>query len=657
MNQHQPILCLFLILGIATAQEPNVSIGGLKFVKSAEYEAAAATAFKQLANPLDPDQLDGFIAKYPDSTRAGLAFAARASFLRASPLAGEYHRFILRYHDRVGSRLAISDVFVLYRRAHRLSAYVDFMRRYPAAPEAAVARLHVHQLAFELARALNTAADYDAYARMFPDAAHRTAAESLAEERAVEEELALYDEAKAKDPDGIDVWVNKRLRNFVFESRDLWACATQPEPTRQALRYVEGEVLGAPFDPKSADTRHYLAQRVARIYTVVRSIEPYRMHAASDQILAETRHQELIAKLSEIRAELAKQRVEMQALLRQEFAETRRVIEAGFARLVEQHRLDRDQFAKGVHVLAAGLDRLHDDIVAVHGEIRGLRISVDNIDKGIREANARLARLDQQLSVVNANLRQINADLNYGFDRVSAGIEQMRRDMNDNFDRQAEISLQQLEVAEISLEVQTETLYTVDRGFQQIDTTLRVGFTRMEEATWGAASRIVQSNRQMVSRLARRSSPKKRRKKGPNKELLSAVLGTAATFAGAGPILGPVVGDMASQLITTGNVDPLSLGRTAISAAAGKKFAKIPGADRIAGAVFDSAIGQRQQGYAHTAQAFERRTGIQRPNQPPWPEVVGKYRTPQQFGELERNIAQTYHAKPGVIRLCATRIY
>ena len=647
------LLCVSLCVGLAAAQEPNVSTGGLKFVKRTEYEAAAATALKQLANPLDPAQLDRFIAKYPDSRWAALVFAVRASFLRGSPLAAEYHRFIDRYHDRIGSRLAVSDLFKIYRRAHRLSCYLDFMRRYPDAPESAVARLHVHQLAFELARALHTADDYDAYVRMFPDAAHRPAAEAMAEERAIEEELALYEQALAKNPDGIDAWVNKRLRNFVFESRDVWACATQPKPTRQVLRYVESNVLGGPFDPNSTATRHYLAQRVARIYAVVRAIEPYRLHAASDQILAETRHQELIAKLSEIQAELVKQRTEMQSLLRLEFAETRRVIEAGFERLVKEHRLDRDVLVKGIHVLAAGLDRLHADLVAVQGEIRGLRISVDNIDKGIREANARLARLDQRLAVVNANLRQINADMVVGFDRVSAGIDQMRRDMNFNFDRQAEIALEQLQVAEISLDVQTQTLYTVDRGFQQLDMTMRSGFTRLEDATWGAASRIVESNRRMASRLARKPRPKR----GRNKELLSSVLGTAATFAGAGPILGPVVGDFASQLLTDGTVDPISLGRTAVAAAAGKRFAKIPGADRIAGAVFDSAVGQRQQNYARTAQAFGRRTGIKRPNQQPWPEVVGAYRTADQFRELERRIAQTYHTKPGVIQLCATRIY
>jgi hypothetical protein len=636
------------------AQEPNVTTGGLKLVKRQEYEKAATGALKQLESALDAEQLDRFIAKYPESTAAGVAFAARASYLRGVAVTDEHHRFIARYRDRIGSQLAIADVFRIYRKAHRLSAYLDFMRRYPAVPEAAVARLQVHQLAFELARELNTSADFDAFARMFPDAAHRPAAEALAEERAIEEERALYEAAKKKDPEKVDAWVNKRLRNYVFESRDLWAAATQPEPTRQVRKYVEENVLGGPLDTKSAETRHYLAQRVARVYSIVRSIEPYRMHLASDQILAETRHQELITKLTEIQAELARQREDMQALLRQEFEETRRVIEVGFEALVKQHRLDRDVLVKGVRVLAAGMDRLHADLVAVHGEIRGLRISMNNVDQGIRQANAMLGRLDQQLSVVNANLRQINADLNYGFDRVSAGIENMRADMNANFDRQAEIAWRQLDVAHASLDVQTQTLYTVDRGFKQVDMTLRAGFTRMEDATWGAASQIVQSNRQMVSRLAKSS---RRKKRGVNKELLSAALGTAATFAGAGPILGPVVGDMAGQLLTDGTVDPLSLGKTAVSAAAGKRFAKIPGADRLAGAVFDSALGQRQKNYARTAQAFEGRTGIRRPNQPPWPEVAAGCNTEQQFRELEQRIAQTYRTTPRVIGFCAKRIY
>ncbi|MEM8882808.1 MAG: hypothetical protein AAGD14_01915 [Planctomycetota bacterium] len=648
------IAALLCFASLCPAQEPTVSTGGLKLVPRKEYEEAATGALKAIANPFDPAHLDRYIARYPHASGAAVAFAMRASFLRGSPVADEYHRFLARYADRAGSRLATSDLFQLYRREHRLSSYLDFMRRYPAAPESAVARLHVEQLAFELARALNTSTDYDAYARLFPGAAQRVLAETLAEERAIEEERALYEAERARNPDGIDDWVNRRLRNFVFASRDMWACATQAEPTRQSRRYVEENVFGGKFDSKSTETRHYLAQRVARIYSVVRSLEAYRMHAASDQILAETRHQELMTQLAAIRNELVAHREQMQTLLREEFTETRRVLEAGFEALVKEHRLDRQVLLKGFTAVATGLDQLHKDLVAVHGEIRRLRVSVDNVDEGIREANARLARLDRQLSVVNANLRQVNANLVVGFDRVAFGIENLRADMNANFDRQAAIAIEQLAVAETSLDVQMQTLYTVDRGFQQVDMTLRAGFTRIEDATWGAASQIVRSHQQMGARLARR--PKKR-KRGPSKELLGAVLGSAATVAGAGPILGPVLGDMAGQLLVDGNVDPLALGRTAVAATAVKKFAKVPGAARIAGSLYDDVLGRRQQNYARTAQAFEQRTGVRRPQSQPWPELVTGYSTPAEFRRLEQRIAELYGTRPDVVRLCAERIY
>jgi len=657
-NRPGPIIAIAFLPALLLAQEPNVSSGKLKIVGREPYEKEAEAAILALENPVDAKALDAYIARYPDSLGAGVAFAVRMSLLRGNPVAADYHRFIETYRDRTGSRLAIADVFVLYRRAHRLSAYLDFMRRYPSSPEASVARLHVHQLAFEFARRLDTAADYDGFVRMFPEAAQREAAEALAEERAVDEERARYEAARKEHGEKAGAWVNRRLRNLVFEYRDLWSAATRPEPTRQVRRFVEENVLGGPFDPDDRAMRYYLARRVARLYAVVRAIEPYRLHEASDQILAEARHQELVEKLDQIRAELAKQEEETRTLLRREFAATRRTIEAGFERVVEEHRRDRKLLVAGFEALAAGLDRLHDDLVAVHGEIRGMRVQMDNIDKGIRQANALLGRLDRRLAVVNESLRRIHVDMNRGFSHVAGSIQAMHRDMNANFDRQAEIALRQLEVAQVSLDVQAQTLYTVDRGFRQVDLTLRTGFTRLEDATWGAASQIARSNRQMAARLSRERT---RKAGGGDRALLGAVLGTAATLAGAGPVLGPVVGDMAGQLVTSAAsgepFDPVAIGRTAVVAGAAARFKKIPGANRIAGAMFDRAVDQRRANYVRTADTFAARTGIRRPEQPPWPEVAAGCETAAQFRELERRIAETYRTTPGVIEFCATRVY
>jgi hypothetical protein len=448
------------------ADEPTVASGPVKVVDGKAYAEAAAKGLSALGDPLDPKVLDRFIATYPESEEARFAFAVRMSFVRASPVIATHHAFLAAYPDRVGSRIVLGDLFRLYRRADRLSGYLDFLRRYPGAPEAQLARLHVHRLAFELACRLGTAADFDAFTLLFPDAAQRDAAEALAEEQAIAEERALYaEQAKALDGAALGDWINRRLRNMVFVHRDLWVATTQAEPPRQVMRFIENDVLGRPVDALDGTMRRYLASRVARIYAVVRSIEAYRLHEASDQILAETRHQELIAKLDEIRAELEKQRQENARLLAEEFARTRETLRAGFEAVVREQRLNRALLAEGFTALADGMDRLHADLVAVHGELLGVRYALADIDAGIRKSNALLGRLDARLAAVNENLYRINVDLNRGLDRVATGIERMHEDMNRNFDRQADISLRQLEVAQVSLDVQAETLYTVDRGF------------------------------------------------------------------------------------------------------------------------------------------------------------------------------------------------
>jgi hypothetical protein len=60
----------------------------------------AAEAWAAVPDRSDPRLLDAFVARYPASAEAPLAFALRHQLLRAAPSVPEYHRFIARYRGR-----------------------------------------------------------------------------------------------------------------------------------------------------------------------------------------------------------------------------------------------------------------------------------------------------------------------------------------------------------------------------------------------------------------------------------------------------------------------------------------------------------------------------------------------------------------------------
>lgn len=586
------------------------------------------------------------------------AYSLRFELVRSSRSIDEYNRFIEAHPRRLGAQLAIAEVFELYRAEHRLSGYIDFLGRYPNTPEALVARAHAEQLAFTFATKVGTVKAYDGFLASFPDAPQAASAADLARRQMLEDHRAAYDEAAAsRDEEEMERWVSRRLRSMRFDYRDLWTAIGSEEPSAQVLEFLERSALGYRPDEITDELRLGLARRMERIYYVVRWFRPYQTAEASDAIVAEARHQELIAKLEEIRTTLEERHDALVASLREEMQATRATLRKGIDELIREHRLDRKAMAEGFARLENSMAVLHEDLGAIHGELRGMHGTMSDVVASIRETNQRLGQLDQRLEGMHRSLVNMHRDMNRGFEGVQRSITRLNRDLNCGFDRQFAIASAQLEVATRSLDVQTRTLGAVQHGFDRLDTTMQAGFTRLEKATWGAASMVAKSNTALANSL-KAPSPAAGGKGG----FFQKALGKAGNFIpGVGPIIGAAAGEVLGRTldktIAGEKVDVLDLGKTAVTAAVGKKFGKrFPGAAGIAGSVYDTAIVERRDSYARAAEALGQ-LGSRAVKEQPWKPMLEAATTPAQFTGVARALGERFGLPADAVQFAARRIF
>lgn len=665
---------------------PLVASAPIRVVSAKEYAAEAKAAWELISDKTVEAALDGFIHRYSTSDEAALAYAIRFERVRAARSIDGYNRFIAEHPLRLGTRVAVSELFQLYRGEDRLSGYLDFVGRYPGTPEAVAARLHGEQLAFEFATLLQTVEACDGFMLAFADAAQVPAASELARKRLLAEHEAAYAEA-ARTLSGaeLDAWVERKLRSMRFVYRDLWQAIDTEQPTSLTLEFLERQVLG--YRPAELDPalRLNLADRMDRLYYVLRWFEPYRVSSAAEAMLAEVRHQELLDKLEEIRAAIDRNSAAMIEALRQEMRESRRVMRESIDRLISEHRLDRAALASGVARLEGAMQTLHEDLGAVYLELRSMHGTLADIEAGVRETNARLARLDERMYTMHASLVALHEDMNRGFSAVAERIEVLNADMNEGFARQWAIAEAQLRVAEESLYVQqetldvayesldvqyeslglqyeqvylqAETLSAVEYGFDRLDHTMQVGFTRLEDATWGAASMVAESNRRMIASVQRQQ----RTGSGGGGGFFKTALGMAGAFVpGVGPVLGTVagtvMGDTLDKAIAGERIDPLDLGRTALTAGVGAKFgAKYPGAEQAAGLVYDGAVTQRRGGYEQAAMVFG--SGVDRASQEAWRSISREAQGTSDFGRVAETMGRQLNVPAEAIRFAVERIF
>ena len=647
--------------GQGKAPEILVSGGGVSAVDSSKYAAEASEAWASVVDRSDARVLDAFTRVWPDSEPAAEAYSLRLELVRASRSIERYQDFILSHPRRLGTQLAIAELFELYRGEDRLSGYIDFLARYPNTVEAVVARAHAEQLAFTFATKVGTVDAYDGFLAAFPDAPQAESAASLARRRALEDHRAEFESAAAsRDEAELERWVNRRLRSMRFDYRDLWTAISVEQPTAQVYEFLERSVLGRRPKEITDELRLGLARRMERIYYVVRWFEPYQTAEASDTIVAEARHQELIAKLEEIRLTLEERHDALVLSLREEMAATRGVLRNGFDELIREHRLDREAMESGFTRLESSMEVLHEDLGAIYGELRSIHRTLSDVAVGIQETNKRLGRLDERLAGMHRSLVSMHRDMNRGFEGVQQSVSRLNRDLNRGFDRQYAIAAAQLDVATQSLQVQKETLGAIHHGFERLDGTMQAGFTRLEDATWGAASMVAESNAALAESF-RAAAPEE----GGGGGFFQTALGKAGEFVpGVGPVLGTVAGEVVGrvvdQAIAGEEIDVLDLGKTAVTAGIGKKYGdRYPAAAGIAGKVYDTAVLERRASYERAGQALGQygREAVSVAENAQWRPMLETAHTPEQFSNVAAALGRAYGLPDDAVEFAALRIF
>ncbi|MGL6225052.1 MAG: hypothetical protein ACRC10_00305 [Thermoguttaceae bacterium] len=432
-------LTLVVFLTLPTSAQISVNA-------TAEVEQEAEQYWEKMNEHLDPFALDQFIANFPDTNRAAMAFALRYTLLVDNPNIEDYNAFLQKYPDRLQSQLALQELFMLYRDQNRAGGYLDFLKRYPDSQQALVAKLRLQTLMFEFVSHLNQVDEYDAFVETFPDAPQVPAAAQLALEKDLQDEQKEY-ESLQKQSEGV---CERRANKLVTD----W------------------EVLvgnfGKEFSGESASSPAALVERyrIARRANTIRTI--YKEFNAPSRIRSEERHQEIIAKLEGLRATLIKNNED---LIKTVKAESQRICEelkAGFEQLHRDNKEMQQLIERKFEVVEKGMLRLHDDLVTIHRDMLDIRADLKTINDSIQETNRKLDGLDKGLQGIYTELTGLRKDMNSGFQVLGEKVDLLTHEVKVQFEVTQSLQLQQIKISGEILAQTNDVKTVLSGGFAQL---------------------------------------------------------------------------------------------------------------------------------------------------------------------------------------------
>jgi len=465
---------------------------------------AATKAWAALPNKADPIFLDHFIATYPQSDQAQIAFTLRFNGVQTSRSILHYHAFIEKYRDTLAAEQALFELFELYQQQNTLSGYFDFIKRYPNTPQAVVAQLHVEALAFELASQLDTIADYEAFIDVFPTAAQVTAAEQLAQKQTLKLEKAYLDSELARlnhrleqeqqalnqlersletNPDLLDdfsFW--QQLAELEDSLTGLKKDIRQIRENRAGELATEMETLAslaeAVLDKDMPEAEQNLQvqnlwRRVMRHFYLLRS-ELYSKTAAAKRVRPEERHQRILKKLEAIRLAIENSNQALIVALQTEFAKTRQTLRQGFDRL----HLDNLLINESLQQLVVGVEVLHHDLAEVNRNLVKIHQGLTDVQATIAQSNAHLLLLHEDLDRVRVGLIRLNQDMNQGMEKqktllravagtVKQGFGQLHADMEARKVQSASLHQEKLALANRQLYANQRISRAIEKTHQQ----------------------------------------------------------------------------------------------------------------------------------------------------------------------------------------------
>ena len=473
-------------------------------IQSDSAASKATKAWAALLNKADPVFLDHFIVTYSQSDEAQVAFTLRFNGVQTSRSIPHYHAFLDKYAGTLAAEQALYELFELYRQQNTVAGYFDFIKRYPNTPQAVVAQLHIEALAFELTSQLNIVEEYDAFIDLFPQATQVSAAEQLAQKKALvletayleteqarlknrlaqeQKVMAKLDARLAQAPEQLDkvfweefVAVQNSITglindiSLIRENRANQLATLMEQAVSDAEAVLDDKTL-------TEEERNRLVQyywRVAKRYFYLLRSELYRNTPAAKRVRSEERHQRIMAKLEEIRQVLIKSHDALIVALQEEFAKTRQTLRDGFARL---HR-DNVLMNQSLQQLVASVNVLHQDLEEVNQNLKKIHQGLTEVQATVAKTNAHLSLLHEDLDRVRSHLVQLNQDMNQGMatqktllravaGTVKKGFTQLHADMEARQLQTASLHQEKLALANRQLYANRRIAKALEKTHQQ----------------------------------------------------------------------------------------------------------------------------------------------------------------------------------------------
>jgi len=446
---------LLMTYSSALAGEMVVKSPTLPILSNTTYTPQSQQAWQGVPNRIDPHWLDYFIATYPQANETPVAFTLRYNLVQGMRSIPAYQAFIDKYRYTLAARQAQYELLELYRKKPELAGYLEFMYRYPDTELALVANTLAEQVAFEEVAKKDAISEYDAFIQVFPTAPQVSAAERLAQKKAVAEETA---------------YINTQLlghlfrRLKIFEQR-LTTLESAPNAETEAkiqrqLRAVEGAIRNlkeqmthakeqrarvlcrnfeqqASFAEKLADRLPLSEEQQAqllqhlrqfkRMAHVIRAVFPQQQ--ATSCVREEERFQRLIAIFDKIIITIKTENDRLIKAIRKEFAETRKLLTTEFERLHQDNLAAQTSLKQ----LQEGMAKLHQDLQTVNKNLREIHQDVKDIHLSIKQSNQHLVLLHKDLGTVQHQLVQLNEDMNRGMTEQKQLLTTVVKELHSGF--------------------------------------------------------------------------------------------------------------------------------------------------------------------------------------------------------------------------------
>jgi hypothetical protein len=427
----------------------------------------AEKAWSVLDDYTDVKTLDSFIAKYPDTAWARVAFAMRYSLVAKNPSIQDYNAFLAKYPDRFQSQFAIHEVFKLYRVQDRVSTYLDFITKYPhAAEHTLVAKMRMQTLMFEFVSMIDNLEDYESFIAAFPDAPQIPAVVKLASEKAMKSEKEIFDKNKKEtDPDNEHKKRGNEIatewENWNTEYNSKYSQTDLPEKNKGTL---DGNGVLLAFKIK------WRAEVITKIYA---------QYGSAKRVRPELRHGELLKKLDAIDKTLQTNHAELVQTIRAESEKTRDVLRKEFAKLGSKIDAGFNKLEDNLKALHEELVNVNNELVKVNNNLAVIHTDLQDIKVSIHKTNELLAELDKKLenvnnslveiyNVTNENFSQLNANIDRNFKQMGDKIEDVGRKVEDGFKRSYEMQVKQLEATVYISEQIGDLTKITENGFGQV---------------------------------------------------------------------------------------------------------------------------------------------------------------------------------------------